>query len=327
MSDLNKRTAQKGQQRLPLRRLRQWEAMKFGGFIHFGMSTFDGQELSRGERPSTDYCPRRVDVDQWVSVMRDAGMKYAVLTAKHVSGHCLWPSKLTDYHVGTSGNSKDVVGAFVDACRKRGIVPGFYYCSWDNHHLFGSMTPSMTDWYQAFTTGEYQEFQSGQIRELLTQYGPWGEVWIDIPHVLGRGYRTQLYGEIAALQPDAVIVMNSGISNAAEYPVAKAWPADIITMERTAPYSVTGYQKWREIEGEFYYLPGEVCDTVCHEWFHVEGDRLRSDAELLGMYLSSVSRGANLLLDAGPAKDGRLPAPVVRALLRLQKNITRVGAI
>lgn len=311
----------RGAQRLSLKRLKEWESLQFGCFIHFGMSTYDGVELSRGDRPSSGYCPPRVDVDQWVSVARDAGMKYAVLTAKHVSGHCLWPSRLTDYHVGTSGNTTDVVERFVRACEKRGIIPGFYYCSWDNHHLFGSMTPSMTEWFQAFTTRAYQEFQSAQIHELLSQYGPWGEVWIDIPHVLGRGYRTELYSQIAQWQPDAVIVMNSGISNAAEYPVAKAWPADIITMERSAPYSVTGYQKWREIEGAKYYMPGEVCDTVCHEWFHVDGDPLRSDAELLGMYLTTISRGANLLLDMGPGKDGRLPPQVVRALGRLARNI------
>jgi alpha-L-fucosidase len=69
-------------------------------------------------------------------------MKYAVLTTKHVAGHCLWPTKLNDYHVGTSGNKTDVVEAFVNACEKRGVLPGFYYCSWDNHNRFGSRTYS-----------------------------------------------------------------------------------------------------------------------------------------------------------------------------------------
>lgn len=52
--------------------------------------------------------------------------------------------------VGTSGNKTDVVEAFVKACEKRGILPGFYYCSWDNHNVFGSQTPSHTaDWERA----------------------------------------------------------------------------------------------------------------------------------------------------------------------------------
>ena len=294
-------------------------------FIHFGMSTFDGLELSKGDRPSTHYCPDKLDVDQWISVARDSGMKYAILTTKHVSGHCLWPSEHTDYHIGTSGNTTDVVEAFVSACTRHGIIPGFYYCSWDNHHLFGSLTPSMTKWDLAFTTREYQDFQTRQIRELLTRYGKIGEVWVDIPTVLPRGYRSELYNEIASLQPGAVIMMNNGISDGSDYPVAKAWPADIIAIERFLPNSHTGHRKWREIEGKSYYMPGEVCDPIGKEWFFAEEDQPRSDAELLGMYLTTVSRGANLLLDVGPDKHGLMPVKMTNSLMKLARNISTFG--
>ena len=202
----------KGSQRLSLAKLQAWEKLGYGMFIHYGMSTYTGTELDGGSNPSTLYAPDKLDVDQWVSVARDAGMKYAVLTTKHVAGHCLWPTKLNDYHVGTSGNKTDVVEAFVKACEKRGVLPGFYYCSWDNHNVFGSNTPTRTaNWQRAqrdyllmvqmaFTTRAYMEFQSSQIEELLTQYGTIAEVWIDIPSVLPRFYRQELYDQIAGLQ-------------------------------------------------------------------------------------------------------------------------------
>ena len=66
-----------------------------------------------------------------------------------------------------------------------------------------------------FTTSLYQSFQTAQLTELLTQFGPIAETWIDIPGVLGRGYRTFLYGDMARLQPQTVIMMNSGIPTAA----------------------------------------------------------------------------------------------------------------
>ena len=72
-------------------------------FIHFGMSAYDGQELSACDKLSTHYNPTRLDVGQSVSVARDARMKHAVLTAKHVAGHCLWPARLNDYHVCPKG--------------------------------------------------------------------------------------------------------------------------------------------------------------------------------------------------------------------------------
>ena len=92
-----------GAQRLSLGQLEAWESWGYGMFIHFGMSTFLDEELPDGRSPASVYAPDRLDVDQWVQVARDAGMSYAVLTAKHVAGHCLWPSSQTDYHVGRSG--------------------------------------------------------------------------------------------------------------------------------------------------------------------------------------------------------------------------------
>lgn len=314
-----------GAQRLSLAKLQAWEALGYGMFIHFGMSTFDGEELSKGDKPSTHYAPDRLDVDQWIRVARDAGMKYAVLTTKHVSGHCLWPSKHTDYHVGTSGDKTNVVEAFVNACRKHGLLPGFYYCSWDNHHKLGSATPSFAKWGTAYTTEEYRNFQTAQLEELLTQYGAIGEVWVDIPSVLPRDYRHRLYQRIAAWQPEALIMMNNGIGDGSKVDVNHAWPADMVAIERFLPSSHTRYQPWREIEGKNYYLPGEVCDPIGKEWFYVEGDRPRSDAELLGMYLVTRSRGASLLLDVGPDQHGLISEPYQAALMRLRKNLDKLA--
>ncbi len=336
---MNATNAKEGAQRLSVEKLKAWEALEYGMFIHFGMSTFEGCELPSGDTPATVYAPDKLDVDQWVCVARDAGMKYAVLTTKHVAGHCLWPTKFSDYHVGNSGNTTDVVEAFVTACGKRGLIPGLYYCSWDNHHRFGSFTPTDAAAYEkelsstssaihaavqlSYTTREYRDFQMSQMIELLTNYGTVGEVWIDIPSVLPRCYRNELYNEIARLQPEAVIMMNTGISDGSYLPIDKAWPSDLIAIERFLPNSHRGHVPWREIEGKSFYVPGEVCDPIGSEWFFTEEDQPRSDKELLGMYLVSVSRGANLLLDVGPDKHGLIPPKYVDALRRLRKNIDR----
>src|SRR4051812_12969757 len=218
-----------GAQRLSIDALRRWESLGYGMFIHFGMSTFDGQELSSGKSPSKLYAPVNLDVDQWISVARDAGMKYAILTAKHVAGHCLWPSALTDYSVQSSGNTTDVVEAFVRACEKRGLMAGLYYCSWDNHHCFGSHTPSDKG-VAPDTTAKYREFQLAQIQELLQHYAPLGEFWVDIPSVLGEDGRSKQYDQIAALAPDAMVMMNLGLG--ASDQLNHCWPTDLIAIER-----------------------------------------------------------------------------------------------
>jgi alpha-L-fucosidase len=317
-SDKEKET---GSQRLSIEKLQQWEELAYGMFIHFGMSTYDGDELSRGDKPAPFYNPDKLDVDQWVGVARDAGMKYAVLTAKHVSGFCLWPSRYTDYHVGNSGNNTDVTERFIKACEMKNILPGFYYCSWDNHHLMGSLTPSMTGFTEAYTTAAYRDFQWKQLDELASQYGKIAEWWIDIPGVLPRDYRNDLYRFLAQKCPDSLIVMNHGIGDGSNYKVAYAWPSDVVTIERYLPNSVTKHVKWREIESKKYYLPGEICEPVGKEWFFKEGDLPRSNEELLGMYLIARSRGTNLLLDVPPDKSGVIPGTSVRSLQQLRKNL------
>ena len=329
-------SAAPGSQRLPLEQLQKWESLQYGMFIHFGMSTFVQNEFPDGKAPAATYAPDRLDVDQWVSVARDAGMKYIVLTTKHVAGHCLWPSKHTDYTVANSANKTNVVEEFCKSCGKRGVLPGFYYCSWDNHNRFGSKTPSdggpwdgMNGFPKSqvspadlppFTTSLYQSFQTAQITELLTQFGPIAETWIDIPGVLGRGYRTFLYHHIAALQPQTVIMMNSGICDGANYNVAYAWPSDLIALERNVPPGA-GHQKWREIEGKSYYMPGEVCDPIGKDWFWVAGDRPRPDDVLLKQFNACRAGGVNFLLDVPPDKHGLIPEETVAALMRLRRNV------
>lgn len=327
-----------GEQRLAVEKLQEWESLGYGMFLHFGISTFLGEELPSGREPSSAYAPDKLDVDQWVSVARDAGMKYAVLTAKHVAGHCLWPSKLTDYHVGTSGTRTDVMEDFVKACDKRGVLPGIYYCSWDNHHTFGSLVPGVVNywpadqriegyfgWTRYYTTPEYEDFQMGQLEELLHNYGKIAEVWIDIPCVLTRYYRQKLYHQIAGWQPQTVVMMNNGMSDGAKYPVEYSWPADIMALERHVPPSGAGHEKWRTIEMKRHYIPGEVCDTIGKEWFYKENDDPRSDRELLGMYLLSRSRGANFLLNVPPDEHGQIPAKYRESLFRLRKTLEDLG--
>jgi alpha-L-fucosidase len=337
MSDTTQPPApEPGAQRLSLAALRQWEALRFGMFIHFGMATFDGDEFSRGDRPSTVYAPDKLDVSQWAGVARDAGMKYAVLTAKHVAGHCLWPSAHNDYHVGTSSNRTDVVEAFTNACRKAGILPGLYYCSWDNHNRFGSATPTFAadggagHGASIFTTREYEEFQYRQLEELATRYGEVGEFWIDIPGILSAAFRRLLYSRLAALQPRAVILMNKGVMTGGKLPF-NAWPTDVLNYETEVPgYHVhpggtAGHQNWHVMEGKRHYLPGEVCDTVNPHWFWVEGEKPKSDLELLGQALLCRSRGCNELLDVGPDGHGLIPPEQVGALQRLRKSLDALG--
>lgn len=88
-------------------RTRKFCAMRFGMFIHWGLYAIParGEWVMSNEKMSVqqykkyfdEFNPTDFDAKRWASVCRQAGMKYAVLTAKHHDGFCLFDSKLTEY--------------------------------------------------------------------------------------------------------------------------------------------------------------------------------------------------------------------------------------
>ena len=84
---------------------------------------------------------------------------------------------------------------------------------------------------------------------------------------------------------------------------------------------INGHGPWRRIEGDDYYLPGEVCEPIGRTWFWHPNDKPRSDSELLGMYLISRARNTNLLLNVPPDTSGKIPQAYITALQALRRNI------
>ncbi|MDN5213684.1 alpha-L-fucosidase [Fulvivirgaceae bacterium BMA12] len=317
--------------------LQAWQDLKYGMFIHYGMSTFVGEELPDGKAPLDTYAPTELDVGQWISVAKKAGMQYAVLTAKHVAGHCLWPSAYTDYSVAGNKDTTDVVGAFVKECRRQGIKPGIYYCAWDNHHLFGSLTPDKSENYSGsmqtptekepldgapYTTHLYQNFMTAQIDELLERYSPLVEFWIDIPIVLGNGYRKFIYDHITEKYPDILVIMNHGKKqkgNQLIFLPEKAWPTDVLTLERyypSEPYNPV----WNILEKPVC-LPAESNMPIGNEWFWEADDKVKPMSELVEKFRSCLDNRVNFLLNVPPDKSGQIPEKWIKPLMELKAQM------
>ena len=61
-------------------------------------------------------------------------MKYAVMTAKHHDGFCLFDSEFTDYKATKTPAGRDLIKEYVEAFRAEGLKVGFYYSLLDWHH-------------------------------------------------------------------------------------------------------------------------------------------------------------------------------------------------
>jgi alpha-L-fucosidase len=177
----------------------------------------------------------------------------------------------------------------------------------------------------AFTTPAYHDFQAKLLEELLTQYGPVEELWIDAPMLLGPHGRRLLYDKAAELQPDCVIACNNAFGDGSVINMDTTWPTDIVTAELMLP-PFRGHKPWFTLatddrEPGPYYVPAEVCESIHGGWFHVEGEPPAADLELLGRRLVCRERGANWLLNVPPDPRGRIPREDADALARLAATV------
>lgn len=311
-------------------RLRRWRDLRYGMFLHFGMSTFTGNEIDPGEVPSTVYAPSDPDPRQWIRVAGEAGMRYAILTAKHVSGHCLWDSRVPwrgteyDYDVATSGNTTDVVRAFIDACTEHDIVPGLYYCLLDFHN---NPVPQKEQWVCGQMPDEYFALVQAQLAELAGRAPEARIFWIDIPRAASASQRAVLYDLLRRRAPESVVMFNFGFIDKAITPPftigstnAMSWPTDVLNSERDViPFPASPVQS---VEGGDYHIGYEHCDVVGENWFWTEGDKARPVDKLFALYHDTVNvAGGNLLLNVGPNRDGKLEPWQIAALMDLKQVI------
>ena len=318
-------------------RLTKWMNYKYGLFIHFNINTY----LPHGQHPKklvplSDYKPVNLDVDSWIKLAKDSGMKYAVLTVKHDGGFCLWDSKVTwkgkefEYDVASTKYKTDVVQAFVDACKKYEIAPGFYYCLADPHAA--KINP-----YNQFNQGKLKddvfELTKAHLLELIAKYPSCEYYWIDVPR--GATYEQQgaIYDTIRRAKSEAIVLMNHHLgkhSTAAEQNLfeifekhengRKAYPVDILNSEAAHMLPsgpVSHLQKWKN---KSFYMPYEHCSIAGRGgWFKSKAPHATSN--LFELYKKVRLNGGNLLLNVGPRPDGTLPDGYERTFKALKVQI------
>ena len=170
---------------------------RFGMFIHFGLYAMGGRgEWIRSQEYISDaeyqkffeeFNPDKLDVHAWAKSAKAAGMKYAVLTAKHHDGFCLFDTKYTDFNVMNTPYGKDIVRDYVEAMREEGIRVGLYYSLVDWHHPDYTLdqwhpmrnTPDPAGFNRGRDMHRYAEYMRNQLTELMSNYGKIDILWLD----------------------------------------------------------------------------------------------------------------------------------------------------
>lgn len=270
--------------------VREQEFMDWGlgMFIHWSVDVELGSVISHSlvgaseeyieryvrELPAT-FNPTDYDPDAWVKLAKLAGCRYMVLTTKHHNGFCLWPTKTTDFSVANTPYKKDIVKAFVEACRRHDMKVGFYFSPEDFLflHKQGHEIRRKADYANISKNPELLAHDQAQIRELFG--GDYGDIDVAFLDSFDNAAIRDL---IHQLQPKCLVTRG-----------------EMETPEQKIPNGP---------------LPGpwEACFTLGTQWqFKPTNEKYKSGTELIGMLADVRAKGGNLLINMGPEPSGRIP--------------------
>ena len=305
-----------------------WQDMELGVLIHFCPEMYHPELpgewyktplVHEALAPHTIH-PDRLDPEQWVRCAAQMGARYAVLVAKHATGFALWNTKVNDFsiaHTSWRGGGGDACREFVDACRRYGLKPGFYYTTVCNgYYDINNSVPQNT---QSEKYRAYARCVEAQLEELWSRYGELAEIWFDggiIPPEQGG--------------PDLMPLLQKYQPNAVCFQGPRAWAHNVRWVgneDGLAPencWATTGAGEARfdgtkpdeqagvgDPDGRYYWPAETDMPNRTHEafgggwaWQPNEEHLCFTPEQLLDCYIRSVGRNSNLLLGMAISKDG-----------------------
>lgn len=295
------------------KRLAWWREARFGMFIHWGLYSvlggeFDGKKsktpgegiMREFKIPKADYAKHAKDftcahfnADQWVTLAKDAGMRYIVFTAKHTEGFAMFRSKASLFNIcDATPFKRDPLKELADACRKQEMLLGFYYAQ--SCDTFNDGFGNNWDSREKTTDQYFDTVAIPQIRELLANYGEYPSIlWWDAPD----GMTAQRAGQIAELvrasKPDVIMDDRLNWGFPGEYHAT--WSAP-----RQAPNG-----DW-ELHGSMNFA----------SWGYIKNSsNCSADAkQFVQLLVDAASKGGNFILNVTPDAEGRIPKAQIDTL-------------
>jgi alpha-L-fucosidase len=318
-----------------------WQEAEMGAVFHYDLHVFDGKKYSQngtsGNRTSPVYDyqtfnPENLDTDQWIKAAKDAGFKFAILTATHETGFALFPSDVNPFSVKAlkwRNGKGDIVRDFVNSCRKYGIKPGIYLgIRWNSFMGVHDFKVNGEGEFQKNRQAYYNRMVEGMVTEICTRYGELFEIWFD-----GGASHPDLGAPdvlpiIQKYQPNTIFYHNNQLahvrwggseSGTVPYPSWATYPSSHSHAGDTNAEKIK-LLKQGDPDGN-YWMPA-MSDAPLrgyngrHEWFWEPGDEeaIFPLQNLMNMYYKSVGHNSTLIMGLTPDPNGLIPEPDVKRL-------------
>jgi len=310
----------------------EFQDAKFGMFIHWGVYSVlgDGEwvfhnrklKLTEYDRLPKLFDPQKFNAKEWVTLAKSAGMKYITITSRHHDGFAMFDSKVSDWNIAQrTPYGKDPLKMLADECHRQGIQLFFYYSQLDWHNL-DYYPRGKTTWdngrpYHGDWNSYLDNYMDGQLRELLTNYGPVGGIWFDgmwdKPDADWHLQKT--YALIHQLQPATLIIPN-------HHQTPKPGE-DVQTFEKDLPGQNTAGFNTNYVTDR---LPLESSNTLNDSWgFNIGDHNFKSVPAVVELLVRAAGNNSNLLLNIGPMPNGEIQEEFVTRLHAIGEWMSRYG--
>ena len=327
----------------PLPRQAAWQDLEVGAIFHFDMPLFapGGRTHHNSIHETWDpkiYNPPKLDTDQWIEAAKNMGARYAIFTATHFNGFLQWQSDLYPYGVKQAawrGGKGDLVGEFVESCRRAGIKPGLYMSCFRN--AYWKVDRYRVDYGKGGSKqAEFARTCEKMFEELCTRYGELVQIWFDAGNILPEDGGPDLLPIADKYQPNMVFYHSPQrrehrwIGNEKGYAGYPCW-ATMPDLETAEALHKGRGADWRKLlehgvpDGKLW-SPGMV-DTVLrnHHWFWYADTEHKIEPldRLVQFYYQSVGRNCNLVVGLTPDPTGLLPEPDCKRCDEFGREIRR----
>lgn len=284
---------------------------KLGIFIHWGIYStgktseswaFHNKHISHKDYMAQikEFTASGYKPQEWVSLIKNSGARYVVITSKHHDGVSLWNTKYNKLSIPAASPAKsDVLTPFVKEARKAGLKVGLYYSliDWTCNDYPGFLRDSskykISD--DTIRWNRFLNFCHGQIAELMDNYMP-DLLWFDGDWEHSAAEWKASYIRDLILRKNPKTIINGRLQGYGDYD----------TPEQNFPVSRPALPYW------------ELCMTSNESWGYYIGDTTyKTPYEVISIFADCISMGGNLLLDIGPKADGTIPEEQVFLLNEL----------
>jgi alpha-L-fucosidase len=330
-----------------LNRLDEWQDLKFGFMMHWGIYAQWGiveswnicnepwidRKGAAYDQYKHDYWnlirtfnPTQFHPDQMAAAAKAAGMKYVVFTTKHHDGFCMFNSNETEYGCAgpecpySKNAQPDITKSIVDAFRAKGLWTGLYFskADWHNDDYWAHewATPDRNVNYDINEHpnrwDSFKTFTHKQVYELTHNYGDIDILWLDGGWIRPEwSINDETRPWLGCYQRVQDIDMDKLVS------IARSGNPDLIVVDRSVGGRYENYRTpEKEVPDSLLSYPWETCMTMGDSWSFVPNDNYKSTTQLIHILCDVVAKGGNLLLNVGPDAQGRLP---VEALSRMKE--------